>query len=142
MSTPTELVTPSGVASPGFSTDLPYKRQDIEAIQRRLDQQYRDRGTWTIKFATFRAPVGCTAVQFERFKKRAIQRWVGRLELEGWRLESTPRLSRRTYQAYEWRGDFAGVEQPDQREYRLGAWFSMPRAKDISIRVTVTDDES
>ena len=137
---PTEFVTPSGVTSPLFSATMPYQRSDIKAIQRKLDQKHADRGTWTIKFATFRAPVGCTKVQFERFKTRAISRWVNSLELEGWRLESAPRLGRQSHPAHEWTGDFAGRLQADQREYRLGAWFSMPRAKEIVIEVPVTDE--
>lgn len=111
--------------------DLPELTQgQVHAINAALVRFRAKYGNLRFQQASFRAPWPLTKSQYEQYRQRAVDKWLAVMGRQGWELKSKVHV-RGPYLAYGYRGDWQGLMQLDQREFRCKAAFQL---KDENVK--------
>ena len=86
--------------------------------------------------ATFQAPLGCTAAQFEKIRFAAIAKFIKAMKARGYDPKINeayrPRVSPGVYPAQDLESGFALL---DRREMIIGMWFTFRNPKPVRLEL-------
>lgn len=115
-------------------------REEVRQYNAAIHQRVATLGNLRAQVAFFRCPWPCTRTQYDRRRKAAIDKWVARMEFDGWQLASAVRdypQKRRT--AHAMTGDWYAVPVLDEVEIPVAAAFRKLDMKIVRTAVPVSD---
>lgn len=126
---------PVAVQEPEESADVGFDapeltRDEARALSAALARFRQKHGNLRFQMASFRVPWPLTKTQYEEYRQRAVDKWLAVMVKQGWDLKSKVHV-RGPFLAYGYRGDWHGLPQFDQREFRCKAAFQL---KDANVK--------
>jgi hypothetical protein len=111
---------------------------DVRRMNKKLAWQRAKFGGLRVKKGYFRCPWPLTRRQYEQYRDRAVEKWIGQMDREGWDIKSKVAVAtdrRRLATAYS--GDWADVVLPGEVEVPVAAMFQKRKVEHQRIEVLV-----